>query len=143
MDSGPSGGTSWGIAYASKARRSGVEEHIACRFKFLVDRRRLYLAGRKDARDGALDEFEMLGALGGLIAPRTLDNEHVAQGIFGRLRRQHGGNFIKRLRTQFSPRGSTATTRPPYTGWNTSLSGTRARRPPAVRSTILSWPPRR
>ena len=76
-----------GTAHISKAHRDGAEEHIACRFKFLVDRRRLYLAGRKDARDGALAEFEKLDALGGLITPHTLDNEHIAQGILERLRR--------------------------------------------------------
>lgn len=94
-----------GIAHVSKAHRDGVEEHIACRFKFLVDRRRLYLAGRKDARDMALDAFETLDALDGLITPHTLDNEHVAQGILERLRRQHNGNFIKRLRMQFGVTG--------------------------------------
>ena len=94
-----------GTAHISKAHRDGAEEHIACRFKFLVDRRRLYLAGRKDARDGALAEFEKLDALGGLITPHTLDNEHIAQGILERLRRQHGGNFIRRLRMQFGVEG--------------------------------------
>lgn len=94
-----------GIAHVSKTHRDGVEEHIACRFKFLVDRRRLYLAGRKDARDIALNEFETLGALDGLITPHTLDNEHVAQGILERLRRQHRGNFIRRLRMQFGVAG--------------------------------------
>ena len=83
----------------------GVAEHLACMFKFLVGRRMLYVAGRGDARNLALDELDKLGDLEGAVSPHPLSNEHIAHGILRRLREQHRGNFIRRMSLEFGVEG--------------------------------------
>lgn len=85
--------------------RDGVAEHLACMFKFLVGRRTLYMAGRRDARDLVLGELDKLGDLEGVVSPKLLSNEHIAHGILRRLREQHKGNFIRRMSMEFGVAG--------------------------------------
>lgn len=93
-----------GTVHVSK-EHGDATERLACKFRFLVGRRLLYMAGRKDARDLALDEFEKIEELGGMVSTHSLGNEYITRGILDRLREQHGGNFIRKMSMEFGVAG--------------------------------------
>ena len=98
------GGDILGTVHVSKEHMDATE-HIVCKFKFLANRRRLYIAGRKDARDLALDEFEKINELDGMVSTHYLDNEYITRGILDRLCGQHAGNFIRKMSMEFGVAG--------------------------------------
>lgn len=94
-----------GVVHIHKAHENGLDEHVICGFKFLVRKKRLYVAGRKDARDAVLDEFEKVDQISGLVRPHMLDNMYITGGVLERLRLQHKGNFIRKISCEFGIEG--------------------------------------
>lgn len=80
-------------------------EHLVCGFKFLAEKKLLYVTGRKDARDVMLDEFEKVDQINGLVRPHMLDNRYITNDVLDRLRQQHKGNFIKKISCEFGVEG--------------------------------------
>ena len=94
-----------GVMHVQRPLGNDPSEHLVCGFKFLPDKRLLYVAGRKDARDAVLGEFEKIDQISGLVRPHMLDNRHVTSGVLERLRLQHKENFIKKISCEFGIEG--------------------------------------
>lgn len=94
-----------GVMHVLRPLGDDQSEHLVCGFKFIAGKKLLYVTGRKDARDVMLDEFEKVDQLKGLVRPHMLDNRYITSDVLGRLRRQHKGNFIKKISCEFGIEG--------------------------------------